>query len=274
MFLWFAKFCLPRLSTSENGDHRFTPFNTSRNWYAECVRILNSCDQRDRCAWCLAMGEDLMRKSRVTILKDSHIKLPNLPQATRSVKHTSGATGSLQNINRIVIKKIRGHFIERYTSSSKVIYSELRDISSRFHFILSVEKFRRFVGEVLVAETIGSFALQNDNENHESRLRCRIASTPYSASDEQPTPLAQISDRKYLRDWIEEWFKASAWGKHFKGHKYQQLKCSICAKDMPAANCWYNGNLGEKVPGRWVVAHFFECHPQVLKLNTKDDGSQ
>ncbi|KAF3166395.1 hypothetical protein TWF225_009877 [Orbilia oligospora] len=338
-FLWFAKLCLPRLSTSENGDHRFTPFNTSRNWYTECVRIMNSCDQRDRCAWCLATGEGLMRKSRVRYFihdkrtagktgwpiciscyeefyecydsfKESHIKLPNLPQVARSVKQTSGATGLFQNINRIVIRKSEAtSIIERHASSSKVICSESRNFSSRFnssmkkyieaadisieslvvgydgfykrfHFILSVEKFRRFVGEVLVAGAIGSFARRNEDEkaggfvtrlfeifkhiyrntdNFGGNLRrkalIKVKAQDYldvlfGANDDQSIPLAQIFDRKYLRDWMEEWFKASAWGRHFKGHKYQHLKCSICAKDMPTANCCYNGNLGEEFPGR------------------------
>ncbi|KAF3133745.1 hypothetical protein TWF569_010430 [Orbilia oligospora] len=300
-FLWFAKLCLPRLSTSENGDHRFTPFNTSRNWYTECVRIMNSCDQRDRCAWCLATGEGLMRKSRLRYFihdkrtagktrwpiciscceefyecydsfKESHIKLPNLPQDARSVKHTSGATGLLQNINRIVIRKSEAtSIIERHANSSKVICSESRNFSScfnssmkkyieaadisieslvvgydgfykRFHFILSVGNFRRFVGEVLVAETIGSFARRNEDGRLTDLRKALIKikaqdclDVLFGANDDQPIPLAQISDRKYLRDWMEEWFKASAWGKHFKGHKYQHLKCSICAKDMPTA---------------------------------------
>ncbi|KAF3113269.1 hypothetical protein TWF103_002434 [Orbilia oligospora] len=236
-FLWFAKLCLPRLSTSENGDHRFTPFNTSRNWYTECVRIMNSCDQRDRCAWCLATGEGLMRKSRLRYFihdkrtagktrwpiciscceefyecydsfKESHIKLPNLPQDARSVKHTSGATGLLQNINRIVIRKSEATSImERHANSFKVICSENTD---------------NFGGN-LRRKALIKIKAQD------------CLDVLFGANDDQPIPLAQISDRKYLRDWMEEWFKASAWGKHFKGHKYQHLKCSICAKNMPTA---------------------------------------
>ncbi|KAF3287527.1 hypothetical protein TWF970_007247 [Orbilia oligospora] len=330
-FLWFAKLCLPRLSASENGDHPFTPFNPSRNWVRYFIH-----DKRTggKTGWpiCISCYDEFYEC--YDSFQESHIKLPNLPRVARSVKHTSGATGLLQNINRIVIRKSEAtSIIERHASSSKVICSESRDFSSRFnssiqkyiktadisieslmvgydgfykrfHFIFSVENFRRFVGEVLVAETIGSFALRNEDEkadgfvtrlfeifkhiyrntdNFGDNLRRKALTKVkaqdcldvlFGANDDQPTPLAQISDRKYLRDWMEEWFKASAWGKHFKGHKYQHLKCSICAKDMPTANCWYHGNLAEDFPGRWIVAHFFEYHPQALKLNTRNDGSE
>ncbi|KAF3112038.1 hypothetical protein TWF102_005784 [Orbilia oligospora] len=298
-FLWFAKLCLPRLSTSENGDHRFTPFNTSRNWYTECVRIMNSCDQRDRCAWCLATGEGLMRKSRLRYFihdkrtagktrwpiciscceefyecydsfKESHIKLPNLPQDARSVKHTSGATGLLQNINRIVIRKSEATSImERHANSFKVICSESRNFSSRFNssmkntlklqiFLLNLwwldttaftsASISSFLSEILgdslerLFEIFKHIYRNTDNFGGNLRRKALIKikaqdclDVLFGANDDQPIPLAQISDRKYLRDWMEEWFKASAWGKHFKGHKYQHLKCSICAKNMPTA---------------------------------------
>ncbi|KAK6499115.1 hypothetical protein TWF481_011686 [Arthrobotrys musiformis] len=352
-FLWFSKLCLPRLSANEDGDHYLTPFNTARDWYGDCVRIMNSPTQRKRCGWCLEADGPIASKFTVKyflhdreargkggwpiclqchqdfyeyydIFKRSHADILNMPKLAQSVKHSVDHYGMHKNVNKVVISKVEAkEIIERHVGPSEtapigserfafrfkrglkeyidtafqavqIVVTEYHRMYKRFHFILPVSKFRQFLEEVLVAETVRPFKIQNTGEKADgvaielfeicrelygntddaediSRRKLLVGmrasfflKSLFGGTDERPTPIENISHKKYLRGWMAEWFESSPWAKFFETHNYQSVQCIICARDMPHENCVYEEKLGQEFPGRWIVAHLFECHPRIL----------
>ncbi|KAK6523393.1 hypothetical protein TWF281_001373 [Arthrobotrys megalospora] len=340
-FLWFSKLCLPRLSASQQGDHWFTPFNTSRNWYGESARIIYSSGQRKRCSQCLAMDKQLMPNATChedfyeyyDSFRRSNAGIKDLPNLAQSVKHSVDERNHHKNVNRIVISKVEARAIiernvgpyeiasvesERFAFRFKrgmkdyidagyhaiTILAVVYEASyKRFHIIVPVERFRQFLEELLISETTRPFNAQANNEqpdglgaglfeickdlygkteNVEGVLKenqligLKVAiclQALFGGNDNQPTPLAGIPLKSYLKRWMGEWFEGSTWGEYFKTHEYRTVECTMCPRDIPVRERTYEEKKPqEDFPGRWIVAHFFEHHPHLLFANKMQDG--